>query len=258
MKLGLEPVNAIQEIFNWIGTGTAILYFCSPLIQIIYLYKGKIKADFIPLFLLLTILFNCLFWVIYSTADGIIVPSLISNGIGLGINVIILFLYLYIYLEQKVWQFLGYGFFMIDVLVEIYYLMNRYIVKKYHKDNPTLVGFIATIIGVVMYLSPAQNIISLCRTGNYQMLPIITNVIGFFNTLIWLLYGVLTKYPDTIASNGVSFIIICAQIGFWAYYFIKSVRDKEHGNIDIPDDPIIKKEDDTNIDIKEEADGPLK
>lgn len=228
MILKLEPVNLVQQIFNWIGTGTAILYFSSPLIQVIMLYKKKINIETIPLFLLITILFNCLFWIIYAIAgDDIIIPSLISNGIGLAINIVILFLYLYIFLEKTILPFIGYGLFVVNLLVEIFYLMKRYVVDKYHDKNKTLVGFVATIIGVIMYASPATNIYKLFKTGNYQMLPIFTNVIGFFNTLIWLLYGVITRDATTIVSNSVSFLVNTIQIGFWAYFFIKKVNENK-------------------------------
>ena len=93
-----------------------------------------------------------------------------------------------------------------------------------------------------MYASPGQNIVQLCRTGNYQFLPIVTNAFGFFNTLIWLLYGVLTTNIETIASNGTSFLVNCAQIGFWIYYFVKAVRNKETEKEDMPDDGFLKKD----------------
>ena len=79
-----------------------------------------------------------------------------------------------------------------------------------------------------MYLSPAVNIIKLFQTGKYEFLPIVTNIVGFITTVVWLIYGIL-NYDDnnkssryTLYSNGVSSIIVLIQIIFWIYYFLNS------------------------------------
>lgn len=230
------PSERAGDALNYIGSIVSLLYFLSPLVQIIMLYKRKLEPQSIPLFLLLSILLNCLFWVIYATEDkdNILVLPLVTNSIGLGVNIVLMFLYLYIFLEQKLWEFLGYSFFVVDILVEIYYLMMRYIVHNNIKRHPQLIEFIANIIGVFMYASPAQNIFKVIKTGKYEMLPILTNVLGFVSTLIWLFYGATTEKPQTLASNGISFLIICAQIVFWGYYFAHAARRiKENNGIDI-------------------------
>ena len=60
MNFKVEPLNILQETIEWVGNTFAMLYFASPLIEIIRLKKGKIDKNAIPLFLLLSILFNCL------------------------------------------------------------------------------------------------------------------------------------------------------------------------------------------------------
>ena len=54
MNFKVEPLNILQETIEWVGNAFAMLYFASPLIEIIRLKKGKIDKNAIPLFLLLS------------------------------------------------------------------------------------------------------------------------------------------------------------------------------------------------------------
>lgn len=221
MSLQKEPVEIFQSIFEWIGNGFSILYFISPLFQIIRMYKKKLSPEAFPILLVLTILFNCLFWIIFAVQSPIWISMLITNGIGLLVNIVLLFLYLYIFLQKKIKPFVGYGLFVVNLLGEVFYIMWSLVPHQRTNEN---VGFVAMIINMIMYASPIQNIVSLFRTGKYEFLPILTNVIGFFATLLWLFYGVLTRDTRTLLSNGLSFIIVTLQIVFWAYFFIRAIK----------------------------------
>lgn len=240
----------LVELLEWIGNILALLYFCTPLIQIIKLYKGSLNVKDIPIFLLLTILLNCLLWLLNAFSSEYLldwVALLISNGIGLIINLAILFLYLNLYLERNLKKFLVFGIFVIDLLIEISYLMFRYIIfpeKKSDQEGEEVfhsIGLVATFINVLMYGSPIQNLIRLFKTGKSSVLPIFTLVVGFFTTMTFLLKGVISynyfnlendaderrNAFETIISNGLSFFLISCQIGFWVYfYFTKSPNQK--------------------------------
>ena len=234
-KLGLPPNTSIQRIIEWIASILSMIYFSTPLIQIIKMYKGKLKTEYLPITLLLTILLNCTFWLLHGITSSIIGDKiwyslLICNGYGLIINVTLLFLFLYLYLDKNIIQFIGYGLFVINVLGQVCYIIEIWVLKKGAKNNEynNLIGTVATIVNVCMYLSPAVNIIKLFQTGKYEFLPIVTNIVGFITTVVWLIYGIL-NYDDnnkssryTLYSNGVSSIIVLIQIIFWIYYFLNS------------------------------------
>ena len=156
-----------------------------------------------------------------------------------------LFLYLYLFLEKNIKKFIGYGLFVVNLLIEVSYLMEVWVINK-KSDSNDLIGFVATVINILMYLSPATNIFKLWTTGEYEFLPIITNMVGFFTILLWLIYGILTydSYNEsaklTLYSNCFSILIVSIQIAFWIYYFLKSGEKKKAIEFKNIDDPLIK------------------
>ena len=120
-----------NEALSYIGNILSLAYFATPLIQIIQAYKSKLDKNDIPIILLVLIILNCLLWLINAFASDDLsawIPLLISNGFGLVINLSILFLYLNLLLDGKLKQFLFYGAFTINVIIEISYFMFRFII----------------------------------------------------------------------------------------------------------------------------------
>ena len=90
---------------------------------------------------------------------------LICNGYGLLINIPMLFLYLFLYLEKNIKKFIGYGLFVVNLLLEVSYLMEVRVIKK-RKDSNDLVGFVATVINILMYLSLLQIFLNYVQLEN--------------------------------------------------------------------------------------------
>lgn len=152
----------LSTAFEWIGSIFSIGYFLTPLYQIIYLYKGRIHVQQIPLVLLIAILLNCLLYDLF----GFFRPTkwvsmLITNSIGIISNVVILFLYLYLLCNKEIWKFLGYGLFVVNLLVEIAYLMHQFIIKGSDNDQEgnDLTGLFGMIVNIFMYASPCVNLV---------------------------------------------------------------------------------------------------
>jgi len=236
--------------FQIIGNIFALIFFASPLFQI-YIKKLYRNEDIkkVPLFLILTIIFNCLFWLLNALCSDDLndwIPLLISNIGGLIINIVLLFFYLYIFLDKKIKEFLGFGFFVINLIVEVTYLTFRYIIKK-DSDTFHLVGFVATIINVLMYSSPATNIKILIKEGKYDALPIYTLFSGFLVTLSFFVQGIISFFKardennsndkrnaiETMISNGISFFLLSCLVGIYSYYYFYPSRPKKVEVIDI-------------------------
>ena len=253
----LEANQTLIKIFNIIGNVFALIFFATPFIQIIKkkLYKEN-HINEMPLLLILSIIFNCLFWLLnaFSSEDKYEwIPLFVSNIGGLAINTLLLFFYLFFFLHKEIKPFLGYGFFVLDLIVEITYLMFRYIILPGGKNTFHLIGFIATIINVVMYLSPIQNICIIIKRWEYRALPIYTLIIGFFSTMSFFIQGIISYCGsddenekriavETMVSNGVSFFLLGCLVGVYSYFYIKRGTqkidtDKEHlkKGIDNPD-----------------------
>jgi hypothetical protein len=256
MKMELLSQNNLREleegnstgvtILQIIGNFFALIFFISPLFQIISLklYSEHHDIKNVPLFLILTIIFNCLSWLLNAFSSESIegwIPLLVSNIGGLAINTFLLFFYLFVLLKRKVKRFLFFGFFVVNLLVEVTYLTFRYVINpsKEKKDNDTfyLIGFVATIINVLMYSSPVQNIKVIIKEGRYEALPIYTLISGFFVTLTFFIQGILSftqiKSSDdnknvkrrsaieTMISNGLSFFLLACLAGVYAYFYFK-------------------------------------
>lgn len=245
MKFGIEPQTVLQYTLEWIGNGLSIVYFVSPLIEIVRLYKGKINRKSIPMFLLLSILFNCLFWCIFGYLhDPIWISMMITNGIGLVVNIGLMFLYLSLFLDNAVKPFVGYGFFVVNLLVEITYLIHELINSQIISKKDDSLGYIAMVFNVIMYASPITNIVQLFKSKSKDFLPIYTNSIGFFSCTVFIIYGIITKNKATWISNSASLAVVVIQIAFWAYFYLMHPEAK--------DQPIIKVEDVESGDIVKE------
>ena len=238
------------SLLQIIGNFFALIFFISPLIQIFAkkLYSEHQDIRNMPLFLILTIIFNCLFWLLNALSSSDIkawIPLLVSNIGGLVINTGLLFFYLFVYLKRNIKKFLGFGFFVVDLMIEITYLTFRYIIKK-NKDYEDfhLIGFIATIINVLMYSSPIQNIKLIIKQGKYEALPIYTLITGFLVTLSFFIQGIISYYSsntkndqrnaiETMVSNGISFFLLSCLSGVYAYFYVNPVVPKKTAESDI-------------------------
>ena len=243
------------KIFQYLGNFFALIFFISPLFQVIKLklYKENQDIKNLPLFLILCIIFNCLFWLLNAFSSHNLkdwIPLLVSNIGGLVINIILLFFYLFVYLKRNINKFLGFGFFVVDLIIEITYLTFRYIIDK-KDDNETfhLIGFVATIINVLMYSSPLQNIKIIIKEGKYEALPIYTLSVGFLVTLSFFIQGIISfcstdanneddkddrrNATETMVSNGVSFFLLSVLVGIYAYFYFKPPTPQEVSETDI-------------------------
>ena len=239
-----------NEALSYIGNILSLAYFATPLIQIIQAYKSKLDKNDIPIVLLVLIILNCLLWLINAFASGSLgdwIPLLISNGFGLVTNLSLMFLYLNLLLEGQLKQFLFYGIFTINVIIEISYFMFRFIILK-DKDSKDdakseeefhLIGFVATIFNLMMYSSTFFNIRKMMQTRSSEKLPIITIGIGILCTIIFMIQGMVQySYYDgddeknqrmyaveTMVSNGISFLSLAIQAGIWIYYYNVGTKD---------------------------------
>ena len=63
-KIKSNPITFLQKTIDWIASGFSMVYFSTPLIQIIRVYKGQLNVETLPITLIITILFNCTFWIL--------------------------------------------------------------------------------------------------------------------------------------------------------------------------------------------------
>ena len=223
-------------ILQYIGNISALVYFSIPLFQVWKqkLYKNIDNIKEVSLALIVSILFNCLFWILNAISSESLsdwIPLLISNIGGICINTVLLFWYLYVLLDHDKKKFLAYGFFVVNVLIEVGYFFWRWIINDKSKDSFHISGYFATVINIFMYSSPYFNYKQIIKSKNSGAIPLYTIISGIFTCLIFFIQGFVSfritkgsadkrerqSYIETMISNAISFIllgILAALYGF--------------------------------------------
>ena len=204
--------NIIKSLSGWLGTCLSLSFFLSPFVLFKQLYKDKIIPKKIPFFMLICNFMNCLLWLCYSLRLKDAAQMFICNAIG-GLITLCFIVYFYWRISNRaVLKFLGYVAISLSVIIIIVYICNNII------KNEELIGYVAMIFNVLLYAAPGQNIITICKSGDYTLLPILSNIIGVFCSLVWSCYGLLLGKISVIVPNiiGVGFSIV--QVIVWIVF----------------------------------------
>ena len=228
-------------VLQYIGNISALFFFSTPLIQVIIqkYYKDIENIRNISLALIISILFNCLFWLLNAFSSGELgewIPLLISNIGGLLINLFLLFLYLYVILERNTKKILVYGLFVVNLLIEVGYFFYRFIINTQGEDSFHLIGFIATVINVFMYSSPYFSYKQIINSKNVKSIPLYTLISGILTCIIFFIQGFVSyrsldgqkgkdderqNYIETMISNAISFILLGILSILYGFSYMK-------------------------------------
>ena len=249
-------MSVAVTILKYFGNISALIYFSTPLFQVFKqkLYKDIDSIKNVSLALIISILFNCLFWILNAIASDDLsawIPLLISNIGGILINTVLLFWYLYVLLEHNKKKFLGYGFFVVNLLVEIGYFFHRYIIKDSGEDSFHLTGYIATVINIFMYSSPYFNYKKIIKSRNSGSIPLYTIISGICTCLIFFIQGFVSfrtikdstrdrqSNIETMISNAISFILLGILAALYGFNYTKTEINTDNvDELGINDDPI--------------------
>ncbi len=203
-----EKNKFIGEIFGWTGTGLAIYFFLAPAVPFCKLVKEQVKVNEVPGILLICSFMNCILWADYGLLLNIFQVYL-ANGIGGAITLIWITIYLIFIGNQSMKCALLLIILLMGVVGGISYVFYFIIESK-------ITGFIAMIFNVLMYSAPFEKISKICRTKNYNLIPIFSTIDGFFCSLCWLMSGVYKKDLNLIIPNRLG--LLCAIIQFIVYF----------------------------------------
>ena len=250
-------MSVAVKVLQYFGNISALVYFSTPLFQVLKqkLYKDIDSIKSVSLALIISILFNCLFWLLNAAASDDLkewIPLLISNFGGLLINIILLFWYLYVLLDHQKKQFIGYGLFVINLLVQIGYLIYRFIIKDSKEDSFHVIGYMATVINIFMYSSPYLNYKTIINSKNSAAIPLFTIISGIFTCLIFFIQGFVSfrtikdnfrnrqSNIETMVSNTISFILLGVLAALYGFHYTKKQpKDENHTeDLGINDDAI--------------------
>ena len=243
-------MSVAVKVLQYFGNISALVYFSTPLFQVLKqkLYKDVDSIKSVSLALIISILFNCLFWILNAAASEDLkewIPLLISNFGGLLINIILLFWYLYVLLDHQKKQFIGYGLFVVNLLVQIGYLIYRFIIKDSSEDSFHVIGYIATVINIFMYSTPYFNYKTIINTRNSGAIPLYTIISGIVTCLIFFIQGFVSfrtvkdnfrnrqSNIETMVSNTISFILLGVLAALYGFHYTKKQTKVENHTEDL-------------------------
>ena len=218
-----EGVNTelLCTIFSWLGTAFALFLNLTPAVLFINVFKNNKSHKTIPELMLIFNVLCGLFWFCYWFRMDNPVPcySALGNTV---ISLIFSFLYLYLAVGKGLMKCFFACFITADICAQIFYVFGSWI------QNIDMVGKIAMIINIMQYAAPGQSIISVIKTGNYNLIPITTTIVGVFCSSSWLGFGVIQNNFNAILPNSMGLILSLIQIII--YYYFKCTEKPANKN----------------------------
>ena len=229
-------MSTAVTVLQYFGNISALVYFSTPLFQVYkqQLYKNVDDIKNVSLALVVSILFNCLFWILNAISSENMadwIPLMISNVGGLVINIVLLFWYLYVILDHNKKKFLGYGFFVVNLLVEIGYFFYRFIINDSSEDSFHITGYFGTVMNIFMYSSPYLNYKQIVKSRKSGAIPLYTIISGILTCLIFFIQGFVSfrtikdnkrdrqSNIEAMISNTISFVLLGILAALYGFHY---------------------------------------
>ena len=87
-------------------------------------------------------------------------------------------------------------------------------------------GIIAMVFNVLMFAAPGEKMFRVCKTKQYDLIPIFSTIGGFFCSLCWLMYGVYKGDLKLIIPNGLGLFFSILQIIVYLVFYCKKRKKK--------------------------------
>ena len=207
----------IREVFGWVGTALALIFYIAPVIPFWKLIKGEMTWKQSPGVLLICSFLNCILWSDYGLIRDQFSVYL-ANGLGGSITLIFITIFLIHVADKKVLLSLFYNFFLICCIVEIYFVF-------YYLVPYDATGIVAIVFNVLMYAAPGEKIYQICKGASYKLIPIWSTIGGTVCSTSWLCYGIYQKDKLLIIPNALGVAASIVQIIVYIIY-----RNKQKNN----------------------------
>ena len=140
-------------------------------------------------------------------------PEVIEKALEREINCLII-------CNRNIFYSLLYNIVLLAGVIEIYFLC-------YYKIDPEITGIAANVFNVLMYAAPGEKMYTVCKTGNYELIPIWSTIGAIACSTSWMLYGfyqgdILLVIPNALGD-------ISALVQIFVYFYIKG-KTKRNNN----------------------------
>lgn len=215
----------VKQIFGWSGGALATYFFIAPCVPFYKLVNEQIKVNEIPGFLLICSFMNCILWADYGLLDNAI-QVYFTNGLGGAITLVWITTYL-IYLGKQNVCFALILIILLMIAVGGISFVFYFIISK------KITGLTAMVFNVLMYAAPGEKILKVCKTKQYNLIPIFSTIGGFFCSLCWLMFGIIKGDINMIIPNALGLFFAILQVVVYTVFYCKK---KNEDNFDIGDD----------------------
>ena len=209
--------DIIGEIFGWVGTVLATIFYLSPIVPFSSLIKNEITYKDTPGALLIMSFFNCILWGVYGLRDNLI-QLYITNFLGCFITFIFIIIYLIYLSEEKILTSIIYNIIALNFVVEIFYIAYALCINDH-------VGNTATVFNVLMYAAPGEKIYKVYQTQKYDLLPIVSSFCGLACATCWFIYGLYNNRTGIMIPNALGIFFSILQIIVWAIFYNKKKKE---------------------------------
>jgi solute carrier family 50 protein (sugar transporter) len=211
-----EEEDLTKDIFGWTGTVISFFFYIAPVVPYLKLIKGEKTLQESPGVLLICSLLNCILWSDYGLI-GDKFQVYFANGIGACITLIFVSIYLIYLAKKNLLLSCVYITFLILCVIELYFIC-------YYVISDEVTGIIANIFNVLMYAAPGEKMYTVCKTGNYQLIPIWSTIGALACSTSWMLYGFYLGDIMIIIPNVLGMISAVVQV---AVFLVFKGKDKK-------------------------------
>ena len=219
--------DIVGDIFGYIGSLISTYFFLAPVVPILKLIKGESSVKDTPGILLICSLLNCILWAIYGLLKDRFLQYA-PNGLGGSITLIWITIYLVYLGDKKIHFALLFNCGLITCTIGLCLLF-------YYAIDAELTGKIVLIFNVLMYAAPGEKMYTVCKTGNYNLIPIWSTIGAAACSGCWLIYGLYVGDIYVIIPNALG--VICSIIQLIVYYIYKKKSDTPGGEQLTADEP---------------------
>ena len=236
MDITQDSENTVfEDVVLVLANIMVALYFLSPLLTLRSHHTERMQIKFLPLFQVISVLLNCLFWTTSYLPNGkmtieFILESLVINIFGLLTGIGLLF-----YCWVKSYSENSYLFILILNICNFFFQIAMFIhfTLNSGQDKELITKIIAGIFNVLMYLSLLQNPLVIYLEKNYRegSLPLGQIIIALLSTVVWIIYGILKRDNrlEVLIPNILGFIVLIGILLF-RWKIIKKFQNNENVN----------------------------
>ena len=209
----------LEDIVSWSATILGFGLKASPIVLFYQIAVGNKKIEIVPEMLIICNVVSAELWFSYWIRIGTKMAPIVSSSVSFVLGYIFSMIYLFYFSEKKCSKYFLY------IIMEILFICLLYYALSFTEIKIT--GFIANVVNILNFISPAQRIVRVCKEKNYSLIPIVTTILGCITSFGWLIFGILIKDLNVIVPNSLSVLISLTNSVIWCYFYCITKGKKE-------------------------------